>query len=538
MKFSLSLETTGLNPRKDRIRRIGFYDGEKSRYRDLQQDGEETVLRRTKALLENEDNLWIGHGIKSDLKFLHAWDVRPRCKIACTFIAAWLLDENTHNYQLERCIERDLNHKVPASKAVAAFDLWSVYEPKLKEEGLERAFWELEMPAAAALADMELTGVPVDCEYLVKYAGELKVHAEEAEQRLYELVGYPFDLSSPKQLSEALFHVLGIKPPDGVERTKPGYWPTNERVLKQLRHEAVDLVIAYRHKTKLASTYVLPLLEDAAQDALGIDRVYTAFHQTGTATGRLSSSIWQCVPKEKDAIKQGIIAPPEHDIIAADYDQAELRVLAFCAKEPKMQEAFTKGVDFHQAVADEMGNTRDQAKAVNFGVIYGMTAYGLARQLNISQAEADGILQGYFRKYRRLKAYAGELLGSLREKGYIRTLSGRKRRLAKGDQVTPRMERQAVNARIQGSTADLIKIAMRNIYRERDKRATENADWLGLHILLQVHDNLILITPSKIRDAAHDLVRHEMEHAIPSIPMRVDIGIGKTWEAAEEAAKK
>ena len=496
-------------------------------------------------------------GMKADLK-------NPGCD---TMVAAYLLNPSRHGFELAEIAGEHLQRQVPSSKELtgggaralpmsgiavekmtdyacrrvnAVMELSSILTGKLHGEGFDELFYQVEMPLVKVLAAMEARGVLLDLKLLKAMSGEIEQLLSISEAKIHRLAGEKFNINSPKQLQVVLFEKMGL--PRG-RKTKDGY-STDVEVLSWLaeKHELPAEILAYRSMAKLKSTYIdaLPLL---VRRETG--RVHTSYNQTVTATGRLSSSNpnLQNIPirtLEGKRIRQAFIAPAGWEIVAADYSQIELRVLAHLSGDRTLIEAFRSGEDIHSRTASDIfgvfpamvnAEMRRQAKVINFGVLYGMSAFGLARELNITQKLAQAYIDGYFEKYRGVRSYLDGILESARRDGYVTTLLQRRRYLPEIHNRVPAVrqfaERTAINAPIQGTAADLIKVAMINISRLLAERR------LQARMIMQVHDELVFEAPAAEREEITALVEREMEEVIRmEVPLKVDIGAGKNWDEA------
>jgi DNA polymerase-1 len=400
---------------------------------------------------------------------------------------------------------------------------------------------EVEMPLIEVLAAMEQTGVLLDQKRLADIGEGFEQRIETLQAEIFELAGHEFTIGSPPQLAEVLFDELGLTK---KRRGKTGF-STDARVLSQIReeHEIVTKVEQWRELTKLKSTYL-----DALPELIDPDtgRLHTTFNQTATATGRLSSTNpnLQNIPIRSDEgrpIRSCFVAPRGHRLLSADYNQIELRILAHIAGEDALREIFARGEDIHAATAAEILGSdpkkvspgeRSKAKMVNYGIAYGLSAYGLADRLNIEQDEAGSYIDRYFDRFPAVKRYIEETVEFARKEGYVKTLLGRRRpipELRSGrPQVRGQGERNAVNMPIQGTSADIIKIAMVGC-----QRALDNSD-LETRLVLQIHDELLFEGPTDEMDAASELVEREMCGAFKlDPPLAVDSGVGKDWLAAK-----
>ena len=401
-------------------------------------------------------------------------------------------------------------------------------------------FEEVEMPLVRILADMELEGVRIDVGELQTYSVELADRLEQLTTNIHEIAGEAFNIDSPKQLGNILFEKLNI--PAQVKKTKSGQYPTGEEVLSKLQdaHPIVTDILSYRKLKKLLNTYVEPLPKLVHPET---GRVHTNYQQTVAATGRLSSKDpnLQNIPirtPEGRAIRKAFIpASDQHVLLAADYSQVELRIAAALSQDAGLVEAFIQGMDIHTATAakvfavspDEVDRAmRSKAKAVNFGILYGQGAFGLAQNLSIPRREAKEIIEAYFEQFKDLKQFTANCVESVREKGYAETVMGRRRYLPdiQSNNATVRAfaERNAVNAPIQGSAADIIKVAM-----VRVDKALKAAD-LKSRMIMQVHDELVFDVLLEEVEAVEKLVKTAMVDAVTiSVPLVVDMSTGKDW---------
>jgi DNA polymerase I len=429
----------------------------------------------------------------------------------------------------------------PAAEARLVWEIAQIQRKDMKEQGIERLMDEVEMPLIEVLAAMEQTGVKLDEKRLADINEGFEQRIETLQAEIFELAGHEFTIGSPQQLAEVLFDELGLTK---KRRGKTGF-STDARVLSQIReeHEIVAKVEQWRELTKLKSTY-LDALPELIDPTTG--RLHTTFNQTATATGRLSSTNpnLQNIPirtEEGRPIRSCFVAPRGHRLLSADYNQIELRILAHVAGEDALREIFARGEDIHAATAAEVLGSdpkkvtpgdRSKAKMVNYGIAYGLSAYGLADRLNIEQDEAGQYIDRYFERFPAVKRYIEETIEFARREGYVKTLLGRRRpipELRSGrPQVRSQGERLAVNMPIQGTSADIIKIAM-----VRAHRALAESD-LETRLVLQIHDELLFEGPADEMDAASELVNREMCRAFElDPPLAVDVGVGKDWLAAK-----
>jgi DNA polymerase-1 len=427
-----------------------------------------------------------------------------------------------------------------AAEACALLALAEVLGPLLDRDGLRPLFDEVELPLTAVLSAMEREGVRVDEAALERLAKEFGSELERLEARIYELAGERFQIGSPKQLQSVLFEKLGLP---AEKKTKTGY-STDESVLEQLavHHELPAYILAHRRLAKLRSTYV-EALPHVVNPRTG--RIHPSFHQTGAATGRISSSHpnVQNIPIRSESgvrIREAFVPAEGRRLLSADYSQVELRILAHYSGDESLVEAFASGADIHRRTAAEVAGIaaeavsdeqRARAKAVNFGIIYGLSAFGLATQLGIASAEAQATIDAYFRRYVGVRRFLDETIRQARVDGYVRTLLGRRRYLpdlaSRNRVLRNAAERMAVNTVIQGTAADLMKKAM------VDVAGALRAEGFGARMILQVHDELVFDAPIRELEGLATLVRERMEQVHPlRVPLVVGIGVGETWREA------
>ncbi|MGI6375826.1 MAG: DNA polymerase I [Anaerolineae bacterium] len=408
-----------------------------------------------------------------------------------------------------------------------------------REPAARRLFDELEMPLMPVLTEMEMRGMLVDAEFLAQMSAEMSAQLGELERQIHEAAGHPFNINSTRQLSEVLFEELQLP---AVKRTRTGY-STDVSVLEELRkaHPIAQLLLDYRQLDKLRGTYVeaLPVLVNPQTG-----RVHTTFHQTGTSTGRLSSSDpnLQNIPVRNELgrqIRGAFVAPPGHVLLSCDYSQVELRLLAHLSGDPEMTSAFLRDEDVHATTAAAVFGVplaevtyaqRSLAKAINFGLMYGMSSYGLAARTDLSVPEAEQFIAAYFGRFRGVKAYLDETIRRANETGYVETVLGRRRYfpelMAQGanPNVKRAAERAAVNMPIQGSAADIIKIAMIRLHRLLHEQGLKSG------MLVQIHDELMLEVPESELATVRELVPSTMQEAYQlTVPLKVDVSVGKTW---------
>ena len=524
------------------------------------------VVEIFKPLYESDKIMKIGQNIKYDYEVLTRYGVTIQGKMFDTMIAHYLIQPELHHnmdylaetllgYQTIHIEEllgpkgkkqknmRDLSptdiYEYAAEDADITLRLKNVLEPRLKELGVEELFWNIEMPLVRVLADMELNGVCLDTEALQDTSKIFNERMREYEQEIYKEAGEEFNISSPKQVGDILFGKLLIM--DKPKKTKTGQYVTSEEVLQSLENKSpiVRNILNYRGMKKLLSTYIdaLPKLINPRTG-----HIHTSFNQALTATGRLSSSDpnLQNIPVRTDdgkEIRKCFIPEEGCLFFSADYSQIELRIMAHLSEDENMMEAFREGHDIHRATAAKIWHEdidkvtdaqRKKAKQANFGIIYGITTYGLAQRMDISNAEAKDLIQDYFRTFPKVQAYMEHAKEVARAKGYAETLFHRRRYLAdinsRNATVRGFAERNAINAPIQGTEADIIKVAMVRIW-ERFKK-----EGIRSKMILQVHDELNFSVYPEEREQVERIVIEEMQNAYPlNVPLIADAGWGKNW---------
>jgi DNA polymerase-1 len=452
-----------------------------------------------------------------------------------------LIGKKGKNQKSMRDVELEEIKEYATEDADITFQLKELFTAELDRTGTKKLFDEIEIPLVKVLADMEKEGIRLDVPFLKSLSQELDKDIKTLEATIFEIAGEKFNLASPKQLGDILFEKLKLGGPK-QKKTKTGQYATGEEILSYLAKdsEIVSAILDWRSLIKLQNTYVeaLPLQVDAVTK-----RIHTDYMQTVAATGRLSSTNpnLQNIPirtERGQKIRKAFIARDEnYTIISADYSQIELRIIAALSGEENMIKAFLSNEDIHKSTASKVFDvpseevTREQrshAKTVNFGIIYGVSAFGLSNQTNLSRKESADLIEAYYQSYPRLKSYIQEQIEFARENGYVQTILGRRRYLkdinSQNAMVRGGAERNAVNAPIQGSAADIIKIAMINIHK---KLVTEN--WKS-KMLLQVHDELVFDAHNSELEKIQTMIKYEMENAFKlDVPLTVELGMGKDW---------
>jgi len=567
--FSLDTETTGTDPIRAELVGMSFSFKENQAFYvpvPANRDEAQKIVNKFKSVFENEKTVKVGQNIKYDMLVLSNYGVEIRGRMFDTMIAHYVLQPELHHgmdylaevylkyetIKIEELIGpkgknqknmRDLPpsavYKYACEDADVTLKLKHILEKELKEQGVEALFEEIEMPLVPVLAYMERNGVRIDTAALKETSLHFTARMQQIEKEVHELAGMEFNIASPKQVGEVLFDRLKIV--EKAKKTKSGQYVTSEDVLESLRgkHEIVGKILEHRGLKKLLSTYIdaLPQLINPQTG-----HIHTSFNQTVTATGRLSSSNpnLQNIPVRNEdgkEIRKAFIPEDGCEFFSADYSQIELRIMAHLSQDPHMIEAFQKGQDIHAATAAKIYKTdlehvsreqRSKAKTANFGIIYGISTFGLAERLNVERREAKELIDGYFANYPHVKEYMDESIRVAREKGYIETIFKRKRYLpdinSRNAVVRGYAERNAINAPIQGSAADIIKVAMIRIYRRFREEGIQSK------MILQVHDELNFSVVPAEKEKVQQIVISEMEAAYKmKAPLRADYGWGKNW---------
>lgn len=466
-------------------------------------------------------------------------------------LAAYILNPSANSYDTGRLLDEYavnvkfyedslLYQSAPATYALALPELTEALTGKLEENNQLDLLENIEIPLSNVLADMENLGVKIDRQGVIDYGAMLSEKVEKLQKDIYDSVGYEFNINSPKQLGAALFEKLGLP---CSKKTKTGY-STNAEVLEGLRyaHPAIDMILEYRTLAKLKSTYCDGLVKETDEN----NRIHSIFNQTETRTGRISSlePNLQNIPVRTEVgreLRKFFIAEEGRTLIDADYSQIELRVLAHIANDTEMIKAFTNGTDIHAVTASQVFNLpedmvnstmRSRAKAVNFGIVYGIGAFSLAKDINVTRKEADNYIKAYLNHYSGVDSYMNAIVSKAKNDGYVETMNGRRRYLPELTSSNHNLrafgERVARNMPIQGTAADIIKIAMIRVY---DRLKKEN---MQSKLILQVHDELIVEAPVEEAEKAAEILKEEMENAVKlRVPLTVDAHIGKTWYDAK-----
>lgn len=563
-------ETTGLDPLEAQLVGVAFsWEKGKGFYVPFPEDKEActALLESFRPFFESEEIEKVGQNLKYDIKVLAKYNMPVKGKLFDTMLAHYLINPDMR-HNMDILAETYLNYTpisiteligkkgknqlsmrdVPIDKqteyavedADITLQLKEHFAKELTEANTKKLFTDIELPLLRVLAAMELEGINLDKDFLNGLAQDLATDIAALETSIYQAAGEIFNIASPKQLGEILFGKLNLV--DKPKKTKTGQYSTAEDVLSYLAkdHQIISDVLAYRGLSKLKSTYVDALPQ---QVAASTGRVHTDYMQTVAATGRLSSNNpnLQNIPirteRGRQVRKAFVPRDANHVLMAADYSQIELRIIAALSEEVTMIEAFKRGEDIHASTASQVFNIpisevtremRSNAKTVNFGIIYGVSAFGLSNQTDLSRTEAKELIETYYETYPKLRAYMSAQVDFARDNGYVQTVLGRRRYLkdinSRNAVVRGAAERNAINAPIQGSAADIIKIAMINIYKKL------NQDGFKSKMLLQVHDELVFDVHKDELEQMKTLVKAEMENAYSlAVPLDVEIGIGQNW---------
>ena len=563
-------ETTGLDALQAELVGIAFsWEKGKGYYLTVPEDQAATqeILLQFQPFFEHPEIEKIGHNLKYDIKVLLKYNIRVAAPIYDTMIAHYLINpdmrhnmdvlaETYLNYQPQSITDligkkgpkqgsmRDVPVEQQTQYAVEDADItWqlkALFQEELKSAEGTTLFEKVELPLVEVLAKMEANGIALDVPFLKNMEKELQKDIDALEANIYQQAGETFNLASPKQLGPILFDKLKLV--DKPKKTKTGQYSTAEDVLALLakEHPIVADILQWRSLQKLQSTYVKALPEEINPNT---HRVHTIYNQAVAATGRLSSNnpnlqnIPIRTPRGQEVRKAFIPCDNDHVLMAADYSQIELRIIAALSEDPAMLAAFQQGQDIHTATAARVFNVapedvtrtqRSNAKTVNFGIIYGVSAFGLSQQTDLSRAEAKTLIDTYYENYPQLRNYMSNQVDFARDHGYVETVLGRRRYLkdinSQNAIVRGAAERNAVNAPIQGSAADIIKIAMINIHKQ-----LKEGNWKS-KMLLQVHDELVFEVPKSELEALKTMVQTKMENAYTlKVPLVVDIGVGANW---------
>ena len=565
----IDTETTGINANNVELVGLSFsYKEHEGFYVPIENETEaKKILALFEPLFKNKDIVWIGQNLKYDFLVLKWYGVELLGKTFDTMLAHYVIEpegrrsmdllsaqflgyepisittligKKGKNQGTMRDAPLDQVTEYAAEDADITFQLKNCFTPLIKKRGVEKVFNEVENPLVRVLVDMEYEGVKVDIDFLNEYSKVLEKDAKISEERVYEQAGVRFNLASPKQLGEVLFDILKLDAK--AKKTKTGQYATGEDVLQKMaaKHKIVDDILNFRELTKLKSTYV-----DSFPELINpkTGRVHTSYAQAVAVTGRLSSTNpnLQNIPirteRGREIRKAFIPREKGRVLVSADYSQIELRIVAAISGDPNMCEAFKLGKDIHTATAakvygikeaDVTKEMRYKAKSVNFGIIYGISAFGLSENIGISRKEAAEVIANYFANYPSVKTYMEGMVEFAKEKGYVETIKGRRRYLkdinSSNAIVRGFAERNAINAPIQGSSADMIKVAMINVFEKMAEKKMKSK------MILQVHDELVFDAHIDEVEMLKEIVEKEMREAVSlNVPIVVDMNTGKNW---------
>lgn len=528
-------ETLGLALPGDDLDSLSLCDGEAIFTLNWGELGED--YNRLLRLVFSPEVKKSAHGVKDLMGLALAEGLGTEGFVFDTELAAYVLDPTESGYDLGKLTKRYLGAELPEARA--ALELMAPMRAKLEENGAEKLYFDIELPLCQVLAEMERAGFLVDRKALADFGESLTAGIDALQRGIWELAGHEFNINSPKQLGEVLFDELML--PAG-KKTKTG-WSTNADILEKLigKHPIIGDILEYRMLTKLKSTYADGLLKVISADG----RIHTNFRMTVTATGRLSSTEpnLQNIPVRRELgaqIRRMFVAAPGCVLVDADYSQIELRLLAHISGDETMQNAFKSGEDIHAVTASQVFGLplaevtpaqRSSAKAVNFGIVYGISAFSLAQDIKVSPAEARAYIDAYMQKYHGVREYMDRVIAEAKERGYVETLFGRRRPVPelKASNFNTRSfgERVARNMPIQGTAADIIKLAMVNVRRRL------RAEGLEARLILQVHDELIAECPEREAERVAALLEEEMERAVTlSVPLTAEAHSGHSWAEA------
>ena len=565
---AIDTETTGLDSMSCDLLGISLsIEPHKAYYLPWDSDKKESYRTHFNEIFSDKKILKVGQNIKYDMQVLYRHGMKEMVSVFDTMLAHYLINPETR-HNMEYLSETYLNYSpqpiedligkkgarqknmadidIEKVKDYAAEDaditlqLYEKLQPELESNQVKKLFDEVEIPLVQVLSKMEIAGVAIDVRFLEEYSNELGKEILEVQKEIFEISGTNFNLESPKQLGEVLFDHMKI--PYAGKKTKTGQYSTNEATLLKLasNQPIIDRILDYRELAKLKSTYI-DALPNLINPSTGL--VHTTFNQAVTSTGRLSSTNpnLQNIPirteRGKEIRKAFIARSQDRMIMSADYSQIELRVIASISEDEKMIDAFKKNQDIHASTAANVYNVpieevssqmRRNAKMVNFGIIYGISPFGLGQRLGIPTGEAKDLIDQYFEKYPSIKNYMTDTVEFARQNGYVQTLYGRKRFLrdihSRNFTVRSFAERNAINAPIQGSAADMIKLAMINVHRQMQEENFKS------QMILQVHDELLFDTFADELDALKEMVENEMKNALTlKVPIQIGIGFGNNW---------
>lgn len=585
--FSCDAETTGFDPRKDKIKGIGLSVGEakgETWWLPFHGAGAVSQVQTFRALapvFSDPEKLWVNSNPKFDWKFFDKNGLRVGCKVACTVVASWITNENSPSHGLKEQVEREFGQKLATYEEAIQHEhdlfgneKWLQYVhddpfwarklwleklvPRLKEQGLEKLYWSVEMEVLRILVEMELTGVGIDLEYLAKLKVRVEKEMVEAKEKAFKMLGHPVNIDSPVEISKLLFNELEIKPLPGMERGKNGFYSTADDWLSKYpkgAHPILDVVMDYRHAAHTLGTFVTPYLERTRDEA----RIFAEFNQAGTVASRFTSSSpnLQQIPTEKGYVKKMFVSGEGKSFAVGDWNQLQFRLIGHFALrwlgKSAIAEAYFAGKDLHQKTMEELGfnklipdksQARRRAKIVNFSFLFGRGWKGFAEAENFDPDTAKGYYTGFHKAYPEIRLCANKCRRDICSKGYVLSLLERRRRFPHciGLDSSPDNRDSAAwwdgykawNSTIQMAESDLVRLTMRNFYREIVDRRKTDKRWLDVHPLIQVHDELVAEAPDEIVQEVAERMKWHAENALKlDVPILMEVGTAKDWESAK-----
>ena len=585
--FSCDLETTGFNPRRDAIKCLGISVGEnKDETWMLPFHGAGAVsqvqtFRALAPAFSDPEKTWVNSNPKFDWEFFRKNGLDPKCRVACTVVASWVTNENVPSHGLKEQVEREFGYKMLTYEEAIQHEhdlfgnekwiryvhedpfwarkLWiDKLEPRLKEQGLEKLFWSVEMEVTRILVEMELTGVAIDLDYLAKLKVRVEKEMAEAKANAFKMIGHPVNLDSPVEVSKLLFNELGIKPLPGEALGKNGQYSTADDVLTKYpkgEHPIIDVTLDYRHAAHTLGTFVTPYLERTRDN----NRIFAKFNQAGTIASRFTSSDpnLQQIPTEKGYVKKMFVAPEGKSLVVGDWNQLQFRLIGHFALRwighSAIAQAYFDGKDLHHKTMDELGfnklipdksQARRRAKIVNFSFLFGRGWKGFGEAENFAPDVAKSYYNGFHKAYPEIRKCADKCRRDICSKGYVTSLLERRRRFPHciGLDASPDNRDSAAwwdgykawNSTIQMAESDLVRLTMRNFYREISERRKTEALWREVHPLIQVHDELVAEAPDEIAQLVSERMKFHAENSLKlDVPILMEVGVGKTWEDAK-----
>ena len=579
--FGLDLETTGFDPKKDTIRGIGVSVGEKDEetwWIPFKGEGAVSQVQTFRALapsLSDPNKTWINSNVKFDYEFMKVNGADIRTKLFCTVVASWLTNENAPSHGLKEQVEREFDYKMMTYKEVMMYEgdlfgagkfesyakddpryarkLGHLLKVRLEKQNLLRLFESIEMPLVRVLVDMELTGIRIDTEYLKELKRRMEKEKADAAAAAFKIVGHPFKIESPQGIAKLLFDEMRLPVKEGMVPGKNGNYSTDEDTLKKYKDEpVVKHILEFRDAEHCLSTYVYPYETKTRGD----DRIYASFNQAGTIAGRFTSSDpnLQQIPQKKGSVKKMFIASDGMSLICGDFNQLQFRLIGHFASrwlgKSVVAQAYHEGKDLHKKTVEELGFekiyddkniARRHAKIVNFAFLFGRGAESFAKANGYDVETGQKYYKGFHKTYPDIRKCAHICRKAICQVGYVTSLCGRRRRFPQAIGQDPDDYEKvgwdgwvSWNSLIQGSESDLVRLVMRDIWREIQERRKTDPRWLKANLLVQVHDELVGEAPDEIAQDFADLMRTKAETALKlDVPIKMDVHIGKNWEEAK-----